>query len=50
MGRGGTRWDRTGLDEPGLAKTADGKRRLTAPDWEPEDEEAEPGREAPVKS
>ncbi len=40
-------WDRTGLDEPGLAKTADGKRRLTAPDWEPEDA---PGHMAPVKS
>ena len=26
-------WDRTGLDEPGLGKTPDGKRRLTAPDW-----------------
>ncbi len=26
-------WDRTNLDEPGIAKTADGKRRLTAPDW-----------------
>ena len=27
-------WDRTGLDEPGIAKTADGRRRLTAPAWE----------------
>ena len=26
-------WDRTGLDEPGIAKTADGRRRLTAPTW-----------------
>jgi len=28
-------WDRVDLDEPGVAKTADGKRRLTAPAWEP---------------
>ncbi len=28
-------WDRTGLDEPGLAKTPDGRRRLVAPDWQP---------------
>jgi 2,4-dienoyl-CoA reductase-like NADH-dependent reductase (Old Yellow Enzyme family) len=27
-------WDRKGLDEPGIAKTADGRRRLTAPIWE----------------
>jgi len=27
-------WDRTGLDEPGILKTADGRRRLTAPIWE----------------
>lgn len=27
-------WDRTQMDEPDLAKTPDGKRRLTAPRWE----------------
>ncbi len=27
-------WDRTGLDEPGVTRTADGKRRTTAPDWD----------------
>jgi 2,4-dienoyl-CoA reductase-like NADH-dependent reductase (Old Yellow Enzyme family) len=26
-------WDKEGLDQPGVAKTRDGKRRLTAPDW-----------------
>jgi len=29
-------WDRLQLDEPGLTKSSDGKRRLTAPDWAPE--------------
>ncbi len=29
-------WDRLQLDEPGLLKSLDGKRRLTAPDWTPE--------------
>ena len=29
-------WDRLQLDEPGLRKSSDGKRRLTAPDWAPE--------------
>ena len=28
-------WDRKRRDEPGIAKTPDGKRRLTAPLWEP---------------
>ena len=28
-------WDREGLDEPGLTKSPDGKRRLTAPAWKP---------------
>ncbi len=28
-------WDRTGLDEPGLRKTKDGKRRLTPAPWTP---------------
>lgn len=28
-------WDREGLDDPTLKRTADGKRRLTAPAWEP---------------
>jgi hypothetical protein len=27
-------WDKEGLDDPKVAKTADGKRRLTAPDWQ----------------
>lgn len=26
-------WDRLGLDEPGIALTSDGRRRLTAPSW-----------------
>ena len=26
-------WDRVGLDEPGVVRASDGKRRLTAPDW-----------------
>ncbi len=29
-------WDRVGLDEPGILKSSDGKRRLTPPDWSPE--------------
>lgn len=29
-------WDRESLDTPGIAKTPDGKRRLVAPEWEPE--------------
>lgn len=29
-------WDRLALDEPDILKSADGKRRLTAPDWEAE--------------
>lgn len=29
-------WDRLALDEPGILKSADGKRRLTAPDWHAE--------------
>ena len=29
-------WDRQGLDEEGILKTADGKRRLSAPLWEPD--------------
>ncbi|MEP4378800.1 MAG: NADH:flavin oxidoreductase [Alphaproteobacteria bacterium] len=29
-------WDRKNLDEPGIAKTQDGKRRLVAPEWEPD--------------
>lgn len=27
-------WDKLDLDAPGVVKTADGKRRLTAPDWQ----------------
>ncbi|RMD88244.1 MAG: NADH:flavin oxidoreductase [Alphaproteobacteria bacterium] len=30
-------WDRVGLDAPGVKKTADGKRRLTAPAWDEKD-------------
>jgi 2,4-dienoyl-CoA reductase-like NADH-dependent reductase (Old Yellow Enzyme family) len=30
-------WDRVGLDEPGLAMSEDGKRRLVPPHWTPED-------------
>jgi 2,4-dienoyl-CoA reductase-like NADH-dependent reductase (Old Yellow Enzyme family) len=26
-------WDKEGLNEPGVARTADGKRRMVAPDW-----------------
>ena len=28
-------WDRVNMDEPGILKTPDGKRRLSAPVWEP---------------
>jgi dimethylglycine catabolism A len=28
-------WDRKALDEPGISKTKDGKRRLTPPAWHP---------------
>ena len=31
-------WDRLALDAPGVKLTADGKRRLTAPDFEPDAE------------
>lgn len=31
-------WDRLDLDAPGTRTTADGRRRLTAPDWEPRTE------------
>jgi 2,4-dienoyl-CoA reductase-like NADH-dependent reductase (Old Yellow Enzyme family) len=27
-------WDKEGLNDPGVKKTSDGKRRLTAPDWQ----------------
>jgi len=29
-------WDRTELDAPGVARTADGRRRMTAPPWDAE--------------
>ncbi len=29
-------WDRLALDEPGIHKSIDGRRRLVAPDWDPE--------------
>lgn len=28
-------WDKEGLDDPKVSRTADGKRRLNAPDWSP---------------
>ncbi len=28
-------WDRTALEEPGIAMTSDGKRRMIAPSWRP---------------
>ncbi len=28
-------WDREGLDDPGIRRSADGKRRLTPPPWKP---------------
>lgn len=28
-------WDREDIDRPGVARSADGKRRLVAPDWSP---------------
>ncbi|MCA1594043.1 MAG: NADH:flavin oxidoreductase [Acidobacteria bacterium] len=31
-------WDRTALDEPGVALSSDGRRRLLAPQWEEEGE------------
>ena len=31
-------WDRVGLDEPGIQRSGDGKRRLTAPPWKVEGE------------
>ena len=31
-------WDRVNRDEPGIRMTPDGRRRLTAPAWHPEDE------------
>lgn len=30
-------WDRQNLDEPGIRKSIDGRRRLLAPDWKPAD-------------
>ena len=29
-------WDRAALEEPGVPRSADGKRRLLAPPWQPE--------------
>jgi hypothetical protein len=28
-------WDREALDEPGIQKSNDGRRRLVAPEWSP---------------
>ncbi len=33
-------WDRQALDEPGVPRSADGRRRLVAPPWQPPDEVA----------
>ncbi len=33
-------WDRLDLDRPGIARTADGRRRLTAPPWQPPETQA----------
>jgi len=33
-------WDREALDEPGLRRTRDGRRRLVPPAWDPGDENA----------
>ena len=30
-------WDRVALDAPGVRRTSDGKRRLSAPSWRPPD-------------
>ncbi len=30
-------WDREGLDEPGITRSDDGRRRLVAPAWEPDE-------------
>ena len=47
-------WDRDRLDEPGVRRSADGKRRLTAPDWEPVESDGRhprhPTTAAPVRS
>ena len=40
-------WDRKGLDEPGLRLSGDGKRRLTAPDWEPAETPSQPSGRGP---
>jgi len=40
-------WDRSGLDESGLRLSADGKRRLTAPDWQPAPSAAQPAGRGP---
>ena len=32
-------WDREDLDEPGIRKSFDGRRRLLAPDWRPVDDD-----------
>jgi hypothetical protein len=31
-------WDREALDEPGIMKSTDGRRRLNAPDWNAPDD------------
>jgi 2,4-dienoyl-CoA reductase-like NADH-dependent reductase (Old Yellow Enzyme family) len=38
-------WDRSALDEPGARRTADGKRRLVAPEWRPGAESGRPLKE-----
>ena len=39
-------WDRVGIDEPGVKRTPDGKRRTTAPRWNPGQPRALSGRAA----
>ena len=33
-------WDRLALDEPGVSLASDGRRRLLAPDWDPDSDES----------
>ena len=35
-------WDREGLTDPGVARSADGKRRLVAPNWEASESHVRP--------
>ncbi len=42
-------WDRVEMDEPGIRKTPDGKRRLTPPAWEPGEDGAPETAEGAVE-